>query len=144
MGRAVKRFFGGQGAPQDFGEGLAEARSRIAMAKSILTDDQRTLFALVTIPEAMSVSESTRTMGRLQQHHIPLGVVIVNGVQPLSEGCEFCRARHEIHTRELAHLQELVTTVPMRVVDTHPYVIRGVEALAQLGAEVWSEDAVAR
>lgn len=143
MSRAVKRFLGGQGDPQDLGEGLAEARSRIAMAKSILTDDERTLFALVTIPEAMSVLESTRTMERLQQHRIPLGVVIVNGVQPLSEGCEFCQARHEIHKRELACLKEKVSSVPMRVVDTHPYVIRGVEALAKLGAEVWSEEAVA-
>ncbi len=137
MGRAVKRFFGGEGVSEDIGAGLSEARSMIKEAGRLLTDGERTLFALVTIPEAMSVLESARTMKQLQLHRIPLGVVLVNGVQPRSDCCSFCNARHEIHRKELNRLREIAGDVNMRIIYTRPDVIRGVEALAGLGASLW-------
>jgi len=139
MGRAVKRIFGGDGASVDIGESLNEARFMINEAKQILTDKERTLFALVTIPEAMSVLESARTMNQLEKHRIPLGVILVNGVQPESDGCEFCKSRREIHKAELSRMRNIAGEVPLRVVYAQPRVIRGVDALAELGGSVWGD-----
>lgn len=137
VSRAVKKFFGGEGSPGDIGDGLMEARKMIKEAGRVLTDGERTLFALVTIPEAMSVLESGRTMNQLKLHGIPLGVVLVNGVQPRSDCCGFCNARHEIHQKELNRIREIAGDVPLRIIETKPEVIRGVDALALLGASLW-------
>ena len=124
----------------DLGDNLMDARDRILRARDLITDAERTLFALVTIPEAMSVLETQRTMEQLAEHDIPLGVVIANQAQPPSETCDHCRLRHDIHERELARLAQICGETPMRVVRSKPTVIRGVDALAQLGHELWHAD----
>lgn len=128
----------GQEAP-DIGEGLMSARERIARARELISNPDRTLFALVTIPEAMSVLETTRTLQQLTDHHIPVGAVIANQVQPPSDTCEHCRLRRIIHTRELEQLVRVCKEIPLRMVESKPRVIRGVAALAELGAELWPE-----
>ena len=123
----------------DFDSSMAGARERIAMAGSLLRDADRSLFALVTIPEAMSVLESRRTLEYLGRHDIPVGVVIANMVQPASETCAHCRARREIHLEEISALEEAVGRVPLRRVEASPRVIRGADELAELGRRLWSQ-----
>jgi len=100
-------------------------------------DTDRTLFALVTIPEAMSVLETQRTMTHLAEHGIPVGVVIANQIQPPSESCEHCRSRRKIHEKEIHRLEDVCGEIPIRMVESKPGVIRGLNALAKLGEELW-------
>lgn len=140
--RSLRRLMPGAGSgvgDMDLGQGLADVRERIATARSLLTDPERTLFALVTIPEAMSVLETERTMAQLAEHEIPLGVVIANQAQPASSTCAHCRLRHTIHQKELARLATLCGDTPLRVMGAKPRVIRGVSALAELGEELWRD-----
>jgi arsenite/tail-anchored protein-transporting ATPase len=142
VGRVFRRLVAGStNDDPDVGENLMLARDRIVRARELITDVERTLFALVTIPEALSVLETQRTMAQLADHHIPVGVVIVNQVQPDSAACEHCKLRHAIHGRELARLRDVCGEVPLRVVASKPTVIRGLDALADLGRELWSAPA---
>jgi arsenite-transporting ATPase len=143
MGRVFRKLLpGGQTdeAP-DLGENLMGARDRIAQARRLITDPDRTLFALVTIPEALSVLETQRTIEALGQHRIPVGVVIANQVQPDSDRCEHCHLRHQIHKRELGRLAEVCGDLPLRLVSSKPRVLRGPDELAGLGRELWGEPA---
>ena len=141
VGSVLKRLIpGGSGGEEpDLGANLMDARERIVQARDLITDTERTLFALVTIPEAMCVLETSRTMEQLGEHGIPVSVVIGNQVQPDSESCEHCQARRSIHEREMDHLQRVCGEVPLRKVESKPYVIRGADALAKLGQELWKE-----
>lgn len=141
MGKVLRRLVPGRanGPEPDLGENLADARDRIVSARGLITDPERTLFALVTIPEAMSVLETQRTMEQLAAHDSPLGVVIGNQVQPASETCEHCQLRRTIHEREIENLSRVCGDVPLRLVKSKPYLIRGPDALAELGTELWKE-----
>lgn len=141
VGSVIKRLLPGRpdGEEPDLGANLLDARERIVRARDLITDTERTLFALVTIPEAMSVLETSRTMDQLREHGIPVGVVIGNQVQPDSDTCEHCQLRRTIHEREIDHLERVCAEVPLRLVESKPYVIRGPDALAELGRELWKE-----
>ncbi len=141
VGNVIKRLMPGQsdGSAPDLGANLSDARDRIVRARDLITDTERTLFALVTIPEAMSVLETSRTMEQLGDHGIPVGVVIGNQVQPDSDTCEHCQLRRSIHEREVQELERVCAEVPLRLVESKPYVIRGPDALAKLGKELWKE-----
>ena len=139
FGRVIRKLIprGERKNLPDMSENLKSARERMAGVRELIKDPGRTRFALVTIPEAMSVFETRRTMQQLQDNGIPVGVVIANMIQPDSDTCDHCRLRHRIHTRELENLRELVGSIPMVNVASKSTVVRGPDALAALGRELW-------
>ncbi|NMB77315.1 MAG: TRC40/GET3/ArsA family transport-energizing ATPase [Myxococcales bacterium] len=139
VGRTVRRILPGRRAGEEaLHTGLTSARQRVEAARAALTDPRRTHFALVTIPEAISVLESERTIRQLKDHGIPLGTLFVNMLQPASDTCPHCAARRAIHEREIGRIRAISGEVPVRLVECHPTVIRGLEALAQLGERLWA------
>ncbi len=139
IGRVVRKLVSGNSgdAAGDVGRELLSTRERITQARDMIGDASRTLFALVTIPEAMAVLETNRTLAALRRHGVPVSVVIVNQIQPESQICPHCRARREIHMREIARLEELAGNVPLRLVESLPRIIRGSDELAALGQALW-------
>ena len=121
----------------DISENLKSARERMAEVRDLIKNSDRTRFVLVTIPEAMSVFETRRTMEQLQSNDIPVGVVIANMIQPDSETCDHCKLRHQIHRKELENLQELVGSIPLKEVASKSTVVRGAQALLTLGNDLW-------
>ncbi|MBW1809894.1 MAG: ArsA family ATPase [Deltaproteobacteria bacterium] len=139
FGRTIRKLMprASRGQEEDIGKNLQGARERVMQARDLIMDAERTLFALVTIPEAMSVLETQRTLELLSTNSIPVGVVIANQVQPESNNCDHCQARRAIHLRELGRLKDLIGQVPLRQVETSSLVIRGSDALAELGGRLW-------
>lgn len=139
FGRTIRKLMPRttEGHEVDIGKNLQTARERVMQARELLMDAERTLFALVTIPEAMSVLETQRTLEQLSTNGIPVGVVIANQIQPESSSCDHCQARRAIHLRELSRLKGLIGQVPLRQVETSPHVIRGADALAEFGGRLW-------
>ena len=139
FGRAIKKLIprGERQDLPDVSENLQSARERMAEVRELIKNSERTRFALVTIPEAMSVFETRRTMQQLSDNNIPVGVVIANMIQPDSETCDHCKLRHQIHARELSSLSELVGPIPLIKVDSKSTVVRGPQALGGLGRELW-------
>lgn len=139
VGRTVRRILPGRRAGEEaLSQGMTSARQRVEAARTALTDPRRTHFALVTIPEAISVLESERTIRHLKDHGIPLGTLFVNMIQPASDTCPHCAARRVIHEREIGRIRAISGEVPVRLIECHPTVIRGLDALAQLGERLWA------
>jgi len=76
---------------------LVSFRDRMAQARRLLTDPERTAFFFVTLPEALPIAVITRFIDWFQDFGIPVGGVIVNMViDPASAGgnpAEFIRNR---------------------------------------------------
>jgi len=138
LGRAVRRMVGRAGdTTRDITDNLQAARDHVTLARELIMDPRRTTFALVTIPEAMSVLETQRTLAQLAAWEIPVATIIANQVQPASATCDHCNRRHRIHQGELARLAEVAGSIPVRQVPSRPEVIRGPDALARLGSTLY-------
>ena len=72
---------------------LRDLSQRIEAVRKLLHDKDQTRFALVTIPEAMSVRETERYFELLRQQNVPVRDLIVNRVEQEHDGCEYCHAR---------------------------------------------------
>ena len=146
MAGSLGGLFGGD-AQADAGASLRELSAKIERLRSALEDPTRTDFRVVMIPEEMSVTESERLVGRLEEFGIPVGTVVVNRVSedltdvtgldtdwfvaPDTEHCEFCRRRWEVQRDALARAQELfrgreVKRVPLFAEAVHGEAMLGV------------------
>jgi arsenite-transporting ATPase len=85
----------------------------------------------------MSVLETQRTLAMLQGNGMPVATVVVNQLQPESESCLHCVRRRKIHLGELEHMRRVAGEVPVRVVDSLSWEIRGVDGLKRLGELLW-------
>jgi len=141
-GRLLRKILPGVEAAPDaeaLGEDLEGGRKRIGTLKDVLTDPERAQILLVTIPEAMGIEETRRTLARLAEGGMPVGTVVVNHLQPDSPGCTHCQRRREIHLKELARMRRLAGHCPVRVVEAQPKPIRGLEDLAVMGELLWGD-----
>jgi arsenite-transporting ATPase len=59
-------------------EYLLQFRKRMGQAKDLLTDDQKTAFFFVTLPEALSIAVIKRFIAWFHDFGIPVGGVVVN------------------------------------------------------------------
>jgi arsenite/tail-anchored protein-transporting ATPase len=139
MGRLLRRLIPGTKSldPGQLSQGLEGGRQRMGGLRELLTDPNRAQIMLVTIPEAMSVLETQRTLTMLAGHGMPVGMVVVNQLQPESETCPHCSRRRRIHLAELAHMRTVAGAVPVRVLESFPWEIRGMPALLELGQALW-------
>jgi arsenite-transporting ATPase len=143
-GRLLRRFLpGGTPDAAALEQDLTGSRERIRVLRDQLTDADQAQIILVSIPEEMSVLETTRTMQMLSGHGMPVGTVVVNQLQPESDHCVHCERRREIHVTQLARLRGAVGAVPLRVVESQPRAIRGLDELAQMGLLLWEPEPTA-
>ena len=105
----------------------------------ILGDPKRAQIFLVTIPEAMSVLETLRTLELLRAQQLAIGALIVNQIQPANDDCVHCQRRHAMHQSELAGLRERAGDVQLRLVPTLSEEIRGFSALNQMASRLWNQ-----
>ena len=139
----------GDDAEADAGASLRELSTKIERLRSALEDPTRTDFRVVMIPEEMSVTESERLVGRLEEFGIPVGTVVVNRVSedlasvadldtdwfvaPDTEHCEFCRRRWEVQRDALARAQELFRGRDVKRVPLFAEAVRGEAMLGVVG-----------
>ncbi len=140
-GRFLRRLFPGSQPldPQVLNQDIESGRQRISRLRELLTDAQRAQIMLVTIPEAMSVLETSRTLEMLHGHSLPIGAIVVNQLQPSVSDCPHCARRREIHLRELEHLRTLAGPIPIRVLESLAWEIRGFQALQEIGEMLWRQ-----
>src|SRR2546425_11330847 len=61
-------------------ESLLGFRERMGQARRLLTDDAKTAFFFVTLPEALPIAVISRFIGWFHEFGIPVGGVVVNMV----------------------------------------------------------------
>jgi arsenite-transporting ATPase len=115
---------------------LVSFRERIAHARELLTDPEKTAFFFVTLPEALPIAVIRRFIGWFNDFGIPVGGVVVNSViskADAAEGGEFVRNRIAMQD---GYLEEIRTTFDGQVRAVVPLFdsdIRGVPMLEKAG-----------
>lgn len=89
--------------PAEFMEKIKDWAIR---TKNLLSNKKITRFNIVTIPETLSINETSRLINEINNYEIPMGQLLVNKIFPISDDCEFCKAKKNIQDQELIIIQE--------------------------------------
>lgn len=116
---------------------LKDLSQRIQAVRSLLHDRQQTLFALVTIPEAMSVRETERYRELLTEQDVPVRDLIVNRVEQEHNDCDFCRGRVNTQRPWLKQIANSFQDLRLHYVPLQAREVRGFEDLKQVGKLIW-------
>ena len=122
---------------------LRELTERVERVRAMLFDEERASFTLVTIPEALSVEETTRYFALLRAEGVPVTDLIVNRVESGHDACPYCRARVASQARWLAEIEEEFKTLRRRRVPLLPTEVRGPEVLRHFAELAWDTEAEA-
>ena len=110
---------------------LEKLSSDIDRVEKLLSNRQTTRFVPVTIPEPMSIYETKRLLGSLENLAVPVKDIIVNRVME-SAGCEFCRLKKEDQKEPLAEIEDKFSQYNLIKAPLFPVEIRGVDGLKGL------------
>jgi len=118
---------------------LAHMSADLKRLRALLCNQSATEFVPVTIPEAMSIEETTRLLEGLKQLHIHVRTVIVNRVAPQTtdsppggaspQPCPFCEARRVAQQPYLEEIERRFPAWELVRVPLLPWEVRGQKAL---------------
>lgn len=144
LSRHLRRLLRSEGEvdPEELGDQLAGARGRMQKLAELLRDPERCSLILVTIPEAMSLLETSRTLDLLAGQGLPVAAVAVNMIQPDQPGCAFCQARRRSQMEHLERAREMAGEVPLILIEAEISEPRGLEPLIELAYKIWAFNSV--
>jgi arsenite-transporting ATPase len=111
---------------------LVDFRERIGHARELLTDDSKTAFFFVTLPEALPIAVIRRFINWFTDFGIPVGGVVVNQVIETENGDgvpEFVRNRVEMQSGYLDQIGKDFEGMVRAVVPLYDSDVRGVKML---------------
>jgi len=117
---------------------LFDLNERIKRVQNLLFGQDSTSFALVSIPEAMSVRETERYLDSLRSEGVSVTDLIINRVEEEHEGCKFCHARVVSQKPWLAELKRRFSDLAQHRVPLFAGDVRGLELLELVGGQIWS------
>ncbi|HEU4509115.1 MAG TPA: ArsA family ATPase [Pyrinomonadaceae bacterium] len=123
---------------------LRDLSQRIDSVRKLLHDEEQTRFALVTIPEAMSVRETERYFELLTEQGVPVRDLIINRVEQEHDNCEYCRARVETQRPWLEQIRKSFHHLEQHEVPLMAKEVRGIEDLKKVGKLIWEGESTAR
>jgi len=113
---------------------MEKLKGSVEKAKEELSDPKRTCFVIVTIPEAMAISETERLLSSLMLYEIPSSYMIINQLIPENIDCKFCASRRTMQQTHLKELHALYDTdfnlTELPLFETE---IRKIDALREVG-----------
>ena len=119
---------------------LVDFRERIAHARELLTDPEKTAFFFVTLPEALPIAVIRRFIDWFTDFGIPVGGVVVNMVIRPEVGeasPDFVRNRIEMQTGYLDEIGERFPGQVRAVVPLFDSDIRGVASISRASGAVF-------
>jgi arsenite/tail-anchored protein-transporting ATPase len=116
---------------------LRDLSQRIESVRKLLHDNDQTRFALVTIPEAMSVRETERYLELLLQQGVPVTDLIINRVEQEHDACSYCRARVATQRPWLKQIATSFRTLRLHYVPLMAKEVRGLADLKRIGELIW-------
>lgn len=108
----------------------------INKVKIILKNPMQSIFNIVTIPEAMAVSESKRLNFSLNKIGIKVHNLIINNIIPDNKNCEFCSNNRNSQNIYIEKLKQMDTNV--NVIGKFRYVseIKGIDNLIDFSRDL--------
>ncbi len=120
---------------------LVEFRDRMAKARQLLTNTERTAFFFVTLAEALPIAVITRFIGWFHDFGIPVGGVIVNMLidrtQIGSDAPDFVRNRVEMQDRYMEDIRAKFDGMVRSIVPLYETEVRGVPMLQRTAADLF-------
>ncbi len=122
-------------------EYLISFRERMEHAKELLTDEEKTAFFFITLPEALPIAVVKRFIGWFQDFGIPLGGVVVNLVidkeKVGQDAPDFVLNRIAMQDE---HMEEIWRSFPdvRAIVPLFETEVRGVEMLERTAAHLFA------
>ncbi|HEV8367320.1 MAG TPA: ArsA family ATPase [Pyrinomonadaceae bacterium] len=113
---------------------LRDLNERIQRVRNLLAQAS---FALVSIPEAMSVRETERYASALRGEGVHITDVIINRVEEEHKDCNFCRARVAAQRPWLKELERLFEGVRQHRVRLLAIEVCGIDSLELVGRQIW-------
>jgi len=134
----IAQFVGRRSQLDDVDLFLGELRQRIDRVKNLLYNSQETGFALVAIPEALSVGETKRYFEDLKNEGVGVTDLIINRVEQPHRNCSFCKARVRAQRFWLQTLVKEFKGLRQHQIPLMKNEIRGITALESVGKVIWS------
>jgi arsenite-transporting ATPase len=116
---------------------LRDLNERIQTVRNLLYNSAESSFALVAIPEALSVNETRRYAAELRADGVSVTDLIINRVEQEHDNCTFCRVRVKAQKRWLGELSKHFKSLKLHKVPLRASDVRGIEALRSFGEEIW-------
>ncbi|MBS3784190.1 MAG: arsenic transporter, partial [Anaerolineae bacterium] len=121
---------------------LLTFRDRMGHAKELLTDEEKTAFFFITLPEALPIAVIRRFLNWFEEFGIPVGGVVVNmRIDPADLGDnppEFVRNRIEMQREYMDEIWERFETV-RAIVPLFETQVQGVEMLGRAAQYLFAE-----
>ena len=86
-------------------ETLSEIRQSAEVIQSILSDNSRTEFVPVVIPESLALHQTSRLIDALDEYGISIRRMIINGIVPEND-CPFCMSRRRMQQQYIDRFHE--------------------------------------
>jgi arsenite-transporting ATPase len=118
---------------------LRELVERIAHVREMLYSPDRAAFTLVTIPEAMSVEETSRYFALLSREGVPMTDLIINRVEHEHDACKYCRARASNQKPWLNRIAREFTALRLHRVPLLSEEVRGLNSLRRFAQLIWKD-----
>ena len=116
---------------------LQDLNKRIETVKNLLYNASESSFALVSIPEALSVHETKRYADELRAEGVSITDLIINRVEEEHGKCRFCRGRVKAQKRWLADLSKQFRDLNLHRVPLQVQEVQGAQALRSFGEQIW-------
>ena len=121
---------------------LLTFRDRMGNAKELLTDDEKTAFFFITLPEALSIAVIERFLKWFEEFGIPVGGVVVNmRIDPSDLGDnppDFVRNRMEMQREYMDEIWDRFENV-RAIVPLFETQVQGVDMLARAADNLFAE-----
>ncbi len=122
-------------------EYLLSFKDRMAHAKELLTDAEKTAFFFVTLPEALPIAVITRFISWFKDFGIPVGGVIVNMLIPketvTAHSAEFVRNRVQMQDQYMQEGWQKFDGAVRAILPLFETEVKGVEMLRRMGAALF-------
>jgi arsenite-transporting ATPase len=122
---------------------LVSFRDRMGHARELLTDQEKTAFFFVTLPEALPIAVITRFIHWFHDFGIPIGGVVVNMLidrsQVRPDSPDFVRNRVEMQARYMEEIWEKFDGMVRAFVPLYETEVRGVPMLGRMAENLFGE-----
>src|SRR5205807_4067230 len=121
---------------------LIDFQKRMEHARQLLTDEQKTAFFFVTLPEALPIAVITRFINWFHDFGIPVGGVLVNMRIDESvvgaDSADFVRNRLAMQDEHMQTIWERFDGQVRAIAPLFETEVRGVDMLKRIGANVFA------
>jgi arsenite-transporting ATPase len=139
----ISQFTRGRQREDDVDLFLRELAERLERVRAMLYDPAVAAFMLVTIPEAMSIEETSRYFAFLRRERLPVTDLVINRVESEHDDCPFCRARVSAQKPHLKQIAREFGALRMNRVPQLSDEVRGLKALRSFARLTWEPEGAA-